>query len=360
MSSAQANEQVIPERAIGARVEPNPRRPKRGSYMPQAETLSLLKVSGNAINGLGETVERQASPFFWHPPTQHPYEELQIVARRNSRKCPGSAEVFMAAYQHPELIPVAETRNMASAADLAAEVTSFALAHEAGAVGIAQMDPLYVFEGYTIEEPWVIVLALAPDYEKLKEVPSDEANGVGVCAIGEQYARGTRSSYALANWIRSQGYTANAYPGPSASALLLIPPAIASGLGELGKHGSLINRQFGAGLSLAGVTTDMPLAATAPDRFGADDFCANCQVCTRACPPGAIAEQKQMVRGVERWYVSFDKCIPYFAEAASCGICIAECPRTRPDARPKLLAAMSRRLGLEQSENEKQTGGSRL
>ena len=53
MSSAQAIEQVMPERAIGARVEPNPRRPKRGSYTPQAETLSLLKVSGNAINGLG-------------------------------------------------------------------------------------------------------------------------------------------------------------------------------------------------------------------------------------------------------------------------------------------------------------------
>jgi ferredoxin len=325
----------------------NPRRPKRGSYTPQAETLSLLKVSGNAINGLGESTPRQASPFFWHPPDQHPYEGLQNVARQNSRKCPGSAEVFLAAYTHPELIPIAERKNPAPAAQLAAEATAFALAHEAGAVGIAAMKPLYIFKGYTIEEPWVIVLALAPDYEKLREVPSDETNGVGVTAIGEQYARGTRVSYALANWIRAQGYNANAYPGPSASALLLIPPAIDSGLGELGKHGSLISREFGAGLRLAGVTTDMPLVATAPEHFGADEFCASCQVCTRACPPGAITESKQMVRGVERWYVDFDKCIPYFAEAASCGICIAECPWTRPDARPKLLATMSRRLHLE-------------
>jgi epoxyqueuosine reductase QueG len=88
----------------------------------------------------------------------------------------------------------------------------------------------------------------------------------------------------------------------------------------------------------------MPLVATGPSRFGADDFCTNCQVCTRACPPGAISEDKQMVRGVERWYVNFDKCIPYFAEAASCGICIAECPWTRPDVRPKLLATMARRM----------------
>jgi epoxyqueuosine reductase QueG len=228
------------------------------------------------------------------------------------------------------------------------------MAHEAGGVGIAPMDPLYVFEGYTIDEPWVIVLALAPDYERLKEVPSDETNGIGVCEIGAQYARGTRVSYALANWIRSQGYNAQAYPGPSASALLLIPPAIASGLGELGKHGSLINRQYGSGLRLAGVTTDMPLVATKPDRFGADEFCMTCQVCTKACPPEAINEQKQIVRGIERWYVDFDKCIPFFAESASCGICIciAECPWTRPAARPKLLATMARRLGLGQQPAE--------
>ena len=295
----------------------NPRRPKRGSYKPRTETLALLKVSGNPINGLGETTPRRPSPFFWHPPDQHPFGELQIVARKSSRNCPGSPEAFQAAYNYPELIPVAAVRNDAPAGQLANDVRAFALAHEADDLGIAPMDPLYAFEGYTINEASVIVLALAHNYERLKEVPSDETNGVGVVDVGDQYARGTRSSYALANWIRSQGYIANPYPGPSAGALLLIPPAIASGLGELGKHGSLISRKFGSGVRLAGVTTDMPLVATSPGRFGADEFCSTCQVCTNACPPGAISEQKQLVRGVERWYVDFDKCIPFFAEAAS-------------------------------------------
>jgi epoxyqueuosine reductase len=345
MSNGQATEQDETKPASG-----NPRRPRRGSYKPMPETLALLKVSGNPINGLGETALRRPSPFFWHPPDKHPYGELQTVARTSSRKCPGSAQAFVAAYTHPELIPVAAVRRRASPEEFAAEATDFALAHEAGGVGIAPMDPLYVFEGYTIDEPWVMVLALSPNYERLKEVPSDETNGIGVTEIGEQYARGTRVSFALANWIRSQGYNAQAYPGPSAGALLLIPPAIASGLGELGKHGSLINRHYGSGLRLAGVTTDMPLVATKPDRFGADEFCSNCQVCTNACPPGAINEQKQMVRGVERWYVDFDKCIPFFAESASCGICIAECPWTRPSVRPKLLTTMARRLGQAPSE----------
>jgi epoxyqueuosine reductase len=323
---------------------PNRERSKRQPYIPRPETLALMKVSGNPINGVGEASPRRASPFFWHPPDQHPWGDLQNVARQSSRKCPGSAAAFQAAYSHPELIPVARERNECSDEQFAAEATAFALSHEADAIGIAAMDPLYVFEGYAIEEPWVIVLAFAHNYEQLKQVPSDETNGAGVTDVGEQYARGTRASYALANWIRSQGYNADAYPGPSASALLLIPPAIASGMGELGKHGSIISRQFGSGVRLAGVTTDMPMVATTPDRFGSDEFCKTCQVCTRECPPGAISEQKQMVRGVERWYVDFDKCIPYFAESASCGICIAVCPWTRPNVRPKLLATMARRL----------------
>ena len=325
----------------------NPRRPKSGTWAPQPETVALLRVSGNAINGVGETAARRPSPSFWHPPDQHPWGDLQLLARKNSRKCPGSTEAFQGAYLYPELIPVAETQSEWPPRQLTEEARKFALAHEADDIGIAPMDPLYVFEGYTIEHPWVIVLALAHNYERLREVPSDESNGVGVCDVGDQYARGTRSSYALANWIRSQGYHADPYPGPMAGALLLIPPAIAAGLGELGKHGSLISPRFGAGVRLAGVTTDMPLVPTAPIRFGADEFCATCQICTQACPPGAITPQKQMVRGVEKWYVNFDKCIPYFAEAASCGICIAECPWTRPSVRPKLLTTMARRAGEE-------------
>ena len=76
-------------------------------YVPKPETLALLRTPGNPINGLGEAKERRPSPFFWHPPDKHPYGDLQVEARRNSRKCPGAAEAFKAAYQHPALVPVA-------------------------------------------------------------------------------------------------------------------------------------------------------------------------------------------------------------------------------------------------------------
>src|ERR1700730_18244406 len=106
--------------------DPNPRRPKPETYHPMPETLALLKTSGNPINGLGETTPRRPSPFFWHPPDQHPYGELQIVARQSSRKCPGSAPAFLAAYNYPELAPIAEAKNEAPAQQLATEAIAFA------------------------------------------------------------------------------------------------------------------------------------------------------------------------------------------------------------------------------------------
>jgi epoxyqueuosine reductase len=158
----------------------NPRRPRRGTWQPKSEIAALLRVSGNLINGVGETTPRRPSPFFWHPPDQHPWGDLQVVARQNSRRCPGSTEAFQAAYTYPELNAVSPTRSEASAEELTEEARNFALTHEADDVGIAPMDPNYVFEGYTIEHPWVIVLALAHNYERLREVPSDETNGTGV------------------------------------------------------------------------------------------------------------------------------------------------------------------------------------
>src|ERR1700727_3796526 len=101
--------------------QPNPRRPARGTYRPQPETLALLRISGNPINGLGETTPRRPSPFFWHPPDQHPWGELQIVARKSSRGCPGSPEAFQAAYNYPEQSAVAEVRNEAPAEQQAKE-----------------------------------------------------------------------------------------------------------------------------------------------------------------------------------------------------------------------------------------------
>ena len=128
-----------------------------------------------------------------------------------------------------------------------------------------------------------------------------------------------------------------------AGSFLLIPPAIVAGLGELGKHGSMIHRTLGSNFRLACVLTDAPLAADGRDEFGAGDFCASCHVCAEACPPDAIAPERRLVRGEWRWYVDFDKCLPYFNENLSCAICLAVCPFSRPDIGPRLVDKLALR-----------------
>lgn len=111
----------------------------------------------------------------------------------------------------------------------------------------------------------------------------------------------------------------------------------------MGKHGSLINRQFGASFRLANVLTNMPLVADAPDVFGVDDFCASCQLCTNVCPVDAIHPEKQTVRGETKWYVDFDKCILFFVEHNGCAMCLPVCPWSRPGVAPRLADKLSKR-----------------
>jgi epoxyqueuosine reductase QueG len=177
------------------------------------------------------------------------------------------------------------------------------------------------------------------DYEEMRTAPEERAGA----EVIRQYARGTRAARGLANWLRGQGHDAYPHTGPMAAPLLLIPPAIECGLGELGKHGSIIHRELGASFRLSAVLTDVPLVADQRDDFGVDDFCQRCKVCEDACPPAAILPDKQLVRGEHRWYVDFDKCLPYFNEHMGCAICLAVCPWSRPGVANTLLRQLAQR-----------------
>ena len=320
-------------------------------WEPPAEALAHFPaVSGNTVNGLGEGERRPPSPFFWHDPSLQTHGELQkyVVSRFYD-----SPEVTEAFHRDPETlalrprgpdpIPVAAERVERSPVEWTQAVKTFALANEADLVGIARLDPLWVYEGFEIAEEWLILLGFAHDYDEISQAPAVPGRLNAGIEVGRQYTRAARSSNTLRNFIREQGWPSESFPGPRADALLMIPAAIAAGLGELGKHGSIINRTYGASFRLSAVSTDLPLLANEPDVFGADDFCHNCRICTDSCPPDAIAEQKQLVRGDDKWYVDFDRCIPYFAETKGCAICIARCPWSRPGIADNLLVKMARR-----------------
>ena len=248
------------------------------------------------------------------------------------------------------IVAVAETRRPGTAEDWTAAIKAFALADEADLVGITTIGPENVYEVYEITEPTAVMIGVAHDYDRLSQAPGSAENPEPYYDLHDQYNRAARVAARLTNHIREQGYNATPFLGPMGGALNMIPAAIAAGFGELGKHGSMINRTYGSGFRLSAVATDMPLIDDAPDRFGADEFCESCQVCRDACPPDAISDEKRPVRGEVKWYVDFDKCIPYFGEHLACGICIAVCPYTRPGIAPSLIAKMARRAERKSGE----------
>jgi len=340
---------------------------------PARALAPMPEISGNIVNGLGEHEFRRASPFFWHEPKYHAFGDMQgytigvmygLEDGADIRKAfsvnenfrPGtesgrsSNEQFI--HRGPDPIAVAPEKVIDSAPEWSRKLKEFALAHHADAVGIAAMRPEWVFEGFEIKEKYIIVVGVAHDFEEISQAPSLPGNNRAIVEVGKQYTRAAAAAAELNNYIRRQGYGTTCFPGPTAQDLLMIPAAVAAGLGELGKHGSLINRKLGASFRLSAVTTDMPLEADAPDVFGAEEFCLRCQVCTEACPPDAIFEDKQWVRGEEKWYVDFDKCIPYFAESRGCGICIAVCPWSLPGVADKLIGKMAK-LQVRKAGTEK-------
>ncbi len=316
----------------------------KAAFEPNPEVMKLWPdVSGNAINGSGEAGKGRPRPVFWRTDGSTPHAPVMHYFFERDKDVPAIIEARK--YRARTLdIPLSDVAPVAAekAADAwTALIKDAAIEDGADDVGICRWRDAWSFEDRPPPRgDWAIVMAFRQAYEPMATAPADAA----YVEVMDQYGRAGAASKRLANRIREHGHFAEAKTGPMTEDVLMIPPAIAAGLGELGKHGSMIHRAYGANFRLSMVLTDLPLMADAPDVFGADLFCTSCQVCTNACPPRAIVPDKQLVRGETKWYVDFDKCIPYFVDYKTCGICLAACPWSRPGLADNLLAKMARRL----------------
>ncbi|MEZ5657141.1 MAG: 4Fe-4S dicluster domain-containing protein [Burkholderiaceae bacterium] len=312
-------------------------------FTPDPAQVALMpEVSGNSINGLGETSFRRPEIVYWAPqPETIPHGALQrwfytvrpdepaILAERAPRQ----------AILDAPMPPVSGEPVVREPAAWTTALDAFIDDGLCEMVGVAQMREEWVYADKQCDFSRVIMLGVAHDYDRIATAPQAPAGA----EVIRQYGRAAKVAKAVAAWLRLQGWAAEPMTGPMAGAITMIPPALACGFGELGKHGSIINPKLGASFRLSAVVTDAPFAPTPAREHGIDAFCANCRVCEDACPPEAIAPLKQWVRGVERWYVDFDRCLPFFNEHHGCAICIAVCPWSRPGVGENLAAKLARR-----------------
>ena len=155
----------------------------------------------------------------------------------------------------------------------------------------------------------VIVIAQSMDREVLSTAPS----ALSGTATGATYSRDTIVLLAIAQYITNLGYRAVASMNDSA---LAIPLAIKAGLGEYGRHGLLITREYGPRVRLGKVFTDMPLAHDRPVRFGVKETCDICRACTNGCPakaiddgePSTVVHNRSNIQGIRKWTTDAEKC----------------------------------------------------
>ena len=159
----------------------------------------------------------------------------------------------------------------------------------------------------------------------------------GLSTLG--YARMAPTLWMVAEFIRGLGY--NAIPAANDTALS-IPLAVDAGLGQVGRHGLLINSKVGARCRISKIFTDLPLEPAGAVDSGITEFCNACLKCVPKCGTKAITTEGRTFEpldesnagGVLSWKVDAKKCMTFQNRVGStCSTCVRRCAWTKPPNR---------------------------
>ena len=313
------------------------------NYKPNPDQMALFpKISGNTINGLGEREVRNPDYVYWgNDPNDIHHGDLQKWFYTVD---PGLKEYDTIRKERTKILqkPLTKTKKTKTNFKIDKINKFFSKSIEKKVfdkVGVTKFNPIWSFKGIKISYKNIVILGFQHNYENIKKSPEPE----GGLEVMRQYKRAAYGAKYFANWLRKNGWEAEPLTGPMSGKITMIPPAIEAGFGELGKHGSIINPEFGSSFRLSAILTDCPLPYSKKQSHEVDEFCLNCKICENECPPGAIFNEKKTVRGIKKWYVDFDKCLPFFNEHQGCGICIAVCPWSRPGVGFNLVNKLMKR-----------------
>lgn len=131
----------------------------------------------------------------------------------------------------------------------------------------------------------------------------------------------------ISYYIRSLGYDARNHMDGN---YLVVCPLVAwdAGIGEIGRMGLLVTKEYGPRVRLGVVTTELPLIADGRADFGVQEFCRICNKCSKVCSGEAIPSgDKELIDGVSRWQIVQEKCYEQWrVKGTDCGECLKVCP----------------------------------
>ena len=203
------------------------------------------------------------------------------------------------------------------------------------------------FSGPDINYEYAIALAFEENYDLLKTAPSYNV----MRDYWRTYSLAATGAVHLATFIREYGYEALAHHVRShvkiGRAIMMVPIAVDAGIGELGRNGVLITKEYGPRVRISIVTTSAPLIIDGTVDLGVDKFCQICKKCYRHCPTRAISDKKVDTNGIAKWSVDGDKCISACARNFECTICFKVCPwNKKNDITHKIASSLAAKNGL--------------
>ncbi|MBS1877979.1 MAG: 4Fe-4S dicluster domain-containing protein [Actinobacteria bacterium] len=169
----------------------------------------------------------------------------------------------------------------------------------------------------------IIVAAVEQDYERMQRAPDEQYQ----LTVRRTLTRLLEGAIEVAGALHAAGYRAKIYA--SEGGAMTIPYAVSAGLGQLGMNGQLLTPQAGSRARMLLISTDAPLSFDQPVDFGIPGVCDRCRICAQRCPAGAIAVRPREHRGVEKWKIKTERCLPMVAQANGCSVCIKTCPIQR-------------------------------
>jgi ferredoxin len=194
------------------------------------------------------------------------------------------------------------------------------------AVGVTAYDPKYQFVEYAELESGnhtVIVCILEENYVAQQTAPSIRSDR----ATYSCYVELAKRELAIARLLHRHGF--RAYVHDMDLQAVVIPYAIAAGLGQLGLNGQLLTPHAGSRCRIMLISTDAPLVQDAPIDFGIPAICDRCRACVRRCPAKALSAKRAYYRGVWKSKLNMARCLPVLASNHDCDICTTVCPVQR-------------------------------
>ncbi len=237
-----------------------------------------------------------------------------------------------------DIKPLAEKRATGKKVEISANEAStiikkYARYYGADLVGISEINKDFYYShrgrkphyGEKIKDTnkYAVVFGVEMDKEMINRAPKTEE----CIEVTKGYVKAALIGMMLSYYIRDLGYPARNHM--DGNYLLIAPPVAAeTGLGEIGKSGLLVTKNYGPRVRIGMVSTDLTLIPDKADSFGLKEFCDICNNCVRLCPAKAISSvDDEHNSRLHHKYIDADKCYQMWRKLGTdCGICLASCP----------------------------------